>query len=559
MPKFLRIAAIALVVLALGPFAARAATPVQIGTGIDPTVVMTADGHAHIVWAHVPEPENQQWSYCDLAYGASSCAHTMTLSGAPHIQSSPTIFSRGSTFEVWGNSQCNGINSLIRFAFTEGGSATRTCATGSTGGGEITSGGAFLDSRPGHDWLLGAGTIDADPRFFHAFQVGDAVPGAQVFDAGGSFYGPTVAESGSARDGSGDTLAMAAGYLPGYGTPGYGDPSWNHVVYAVYSGLASGAGISALNNASNWDGNLYVPGSQDADVTQVHAIPGGAGVPVIVTLQPVGGPDSILIARLTRPVDAPFTTPGITTTDFAAGPSDAELITNLEGSEDPVNGLNLTWVSGGRLRYAHEVGGTMTLQGTVSALPEDVSSQDVDTNVSGHGYEVYSTPSERIMAVPLEATHDSADDPPPAGGGGAGGSAGGGGDGGTEKPKPAPKSGAGPISTTSASLGHGLVGGLTVPRQCVPGGDVFNAKVAVKRKGSQAHKTSYTVKSVTFLLGKKKISTDRTKPFEVDFATKGIGTGKALAVAARISVGLHLKHKTSTVTKTLKATVRICG
>jgi hypothetical protein len=97
-----------------------------------------------------------------------------------------------------------------------------------------------------------------------------------------------------------------------------------------------------------------------------------------------------------------------------------------------------------------------------------------------------------------------------------------------------------------------------VPKECVSGGQVFNAKVAVKRKGSQAHKASYSVKAVAFLLGTKKIATDRKKPFEVGFATKGVGAGKSLSVAARISVALHLKHKTSTVTKTLKTTVRTC-
>ena len=93
----------------------------------------------------------------------------------------------------------------------------------------------------------------------------------------------------------------------------------------------------------------------------------------------------------------------------------------------------------------------------------------------------------------------------------------------------------------------------------MPGGQVFKAKVAVKRKGSKAHKVSYTVKKVVFLLGKKKLSTDKRKPFEVSVPTKGVAAGKTLTVGARISVNIHLGHRHSIVTKTLKASVKTCG
>jgi hypothetical protein len=97
-----------------------------------------------------------------------------------------------------------------------------------------------------------------------------------------------------------------------------------------------------------------------------------------------------------------------------------------------------------------------------------------------------------------------------------------------------------------------------VPKECVRSGQVFKAKVAVKRKGSQAHKASYRVKQVTFLLGGKKIATDKRKPFEATVPTKGAVAGSSLSVGARMSINLHVGHRHTTVSKTLKTAITIC-
>ena len=80
----------------------------------------------------------------------------------------------------------------------------------------------------------------------------------------------------------------------------------------------------------------------------------------------------------------------------------------------------------------------------------------------------------------------------------------------------------------------------------------------MKRKGSKAHKAAYTVKQVVFMVGKKKIATDKRKPFEAAIATKGVAAGAGLAISARISVVLRRGHRRSTVSKTLKTTVKTC-
>jgi hypothetical protein len=125
-------------------------------------------------------------------------------------------------------------------------------------------------------------------------------------------------------------------------------------------------------------------------------------------------------------------------------------------------------------------------------------------------------------------------------------------------PKPKPSEYKGPSKTVSKSLGKGLEGSLSTPKNCVPGGGYFKAKVAVKHKGSHAHKASYSVPQVKFLLGGKLIATDKKKPFEAKLATTGVSAGTYLAVAAKISVLLRKGHRHSTVSKTLKATVRTC-
>jgi hypothetical protein len=144
---------------------------------------------------------------------------------------------------------------------------------------------------------------------------------------------------------------------------------------------------------------------------------------------------------------------------------------------------------------------------------------------------------------------------PPSAGGGGGGSTGGGS--GTTKKSP-PKTVTGPTATTKSSLGHGLVGELSVPKQCLPENAVFGARLRVKRKGSAAHKASYSVKKVKFTLGGSALKTDLTKPFEARFLTTGLKRDSALTVAAKVSVALHQGHRSTSVTKSLTAKVRTC-
>lgn len=182
---------------------------------------------------------------------------------------------------------------------------------------------------------------------------------------------------------------------------------------------------------------------------------------------------------------------------------------------------------------------------------------------TGDGWLSYSDNDDgHDFVLPLAAGEPAPPSPPSSGGGGTGTGAGAPPSSpgvATTRPKPPKGAGSGAEATVSGSLGHGLVGELSAPEACVPGGQSFRAKVAVKRKGSQSHKAAYTVRKVVFYLGKKQIATDRSKPFETSFATKGLGSGATLSIAAKITIDLHVGHRRSTVSKVLKTTARTCG
>ncbi len=200
----------------------------------------------------------------------------------------------------------------------------------------------------------------------------------------------------------------------------------------------------------------------------------------------------------------------------------------------------------GVLHYTYAKDGS----NTTFSNPQTLVSGNIDdlrtvVNANGQGWVTWlqdDFPNLHAVALELQPGEPATPPPPapPAPGGGGNKSGG---------------SGGGPTTTISKSLGHGLVGQLSLPKGCVAGGSVFSAKLAVKAKGSKAKKLSYTVKKVKFSAGGKSV-TDKKKPFTASFVAKG----KSLTVAAAVKVNLHLGGKRhSTITKTLTAKVTTCG
>jgi hypothetical protein len=489
------------------------ATPVQIGAGTSPSIVVTSDGDSHVVWEDT-DPSGDVWDYCDLPIGASACVHASQLVENPAVyQSDPTIFAVPGGFEVWGNAECGGgIHAQVRYTLDVNGQVTgETCVTGELGGGAPTAGDDFLDIRPGHDWLLGSGDPSADPSFFHAFGAGDDVPGAQVFNGDLGFtYNPSVAESGASRDGSGETLVMAAGRSAA-------DSNGNHAGFAVYNGLASGASIDALNTQANWATGFSMPHSQDVDYSaSVHAISGGPDVAIIAATQPEGGGDSILIDHVTRPEDPSTGVPGFSSSTFSPPSADRALITDLQGVYDP-HGLSLTWVSRGRLRMARTVNQKMTIQGTVTPLKHGIESENVGANATGHEEEAYATSGNTIMAVPLLAVADTH------------------------------------TITQHTSDGSALT--LTAPLACLEAGDPVSLSYGLSLS-QHPHFTGTA--AVTFAVAHVGTATVSHAPFHHSFTLTDAAAAHP-SVPATVTVKLKLKHPHGAEsTHVLHASIAVC-
>ncbi|HEX5146816.1 MAG TPA: hypothetical protein VFV85_07315 [Conexibacter sp.] len=524
------------------PAVAHAATPIQLASGVAfdtaPAVVVGPDGAAHVAW----DGTTNHIDYCLLPAGASACTRTRSIDAGSSV-GSPNVFLNGSTVEIWAHDQCNGIASIGRWAFTDGGPApTQTCTTGATGGTHPTAGDGFL--LTGSDLFLSGGGA-ASGQFFHAVSAGagsDLSADVPVFSSS-NYYFESV---GEALNGAGTDLGVVGRRLAG-----------DKVTVALYKANATSATKAALNTAGNWAGDIVVPGTADAD-TNVHMLGHSGSLWALFDADDLDK-DWLGLAELHR-----TPTPGVTEVDrFDGGPSDTEMI-DANGTMD-ASGFQLTWESAGRLRYARTMpnadhtASPITLQGTITTVPDGFGAPDVDTDDTGSGWDVYLTGGSggtpyRVMAVPLEASHDPADDPPAAGGGGGSGGSGAGGVGGGGAKHAG--SGASATHVTTAVVGGGTVL-LTTPAACVARGGSFAVKLgskAPKRRGARFVK----VTRVAFgLSGRRGAKVDPRAPFKQSFKLKASARrGSKLTLTATATI--RLTHR-ATTHKTIAAKVKVCG
>jgi hypothetical protein len=506
--------------LLAGP--ALAAAPIDLGLadGTGPGLAITASGSAALSFTAA-----EALNYCRVDPGAVACSST-------HAFTNPNP-AMNEDIGNWPLAEGNTVRVIE--ARRQGGAAEAKY---------LWSGEPF-----GTSTTLGTGGVGTTLYFHEAVEapIGSINPTSPIIvtiaNGTNSSGGPTVAASttaagsgnGSAfaltKDDTGDsTLSVQGSMLSGAYVSQTHD---NQVFWRRYSSSASTP--TAIETDANWSIPVAI-GTAGAN-PEIRMATGPSGL--FVAYANTGG---VLVAQQFNGIG--FNAPFALTSAGGVG--------EFAIAEDPAGVLHVAWrdESGAHYRYAKDASNTVF--SNPQALPgSDYRDMRVAFSASGNGWlSWWDDDTEHDFVLALAPGEPGTPAPPTTGGGGA--------------PAPAPSSGkpksstAGPKIVIFGALGHGLVGSLTVPKQCVPGGDVFKAKVAVKRKGSKAHKASYTVKQVAFLLGTKKISTDRAKPFEVGFATKGVGADKALSVAARITVNLRAKHHLSTVTKTLKTTVRTC-
>jgi hypothetical protein len=507
-PRFL-VLPLTLLGLALFAPAAIAASPIDLGEADEgPRLAVSETDVGYMTWA-----SDDVLHYCRVDPGATSCSESKTfgdpLTGYDVDEGSAPLLTGNRVLIVSDRFKSNNA----KFVYSSTGAFTVATQVANESNADMSD--AIF--APG-------GTIAGSERIL-------------TVESGAETFGGRLQATSS----GGESTTASFSLSNDEGTRAETIARVGSTAYAAFIDLDSGViymrsytgdgSLTHLNNTSNWTAPAAIAQGDDNVVL-------------------AGGPSGLYIAY-DRPSDEAvmlqkFTGSGWSSPIALTAPG---VVNGWFGlSEDPAGILHFSWEEGEDLlyRYGRDASNTSFTNPQTLAGGGDFAEQRLETNAAGNGWISWEDfNDEHAEAMPI------APGEPPAS---------------TPVPKPTPPAAAGPATptykgptkNTEKSIGHGLGASLSTPKGCVPGGSLFKAKVAVKRTGSKAHKASYTVAKVKFYLGKKLIGTDTKKPFEVSFATAGLGVGKTLEVSAKISVNLHLGHRHSTVSKTLKADVSTC-
>jgi hypothetical protein len=512
--------------LAVFADAAGAATPIDLGLAdAGPGLAINAAGSAALTLT-----ASEVLHYCRVDPGAGSCS-APSVFGSPipafneDLGNAPLI--DGNTVRIVETRRESGSQEdKFLYSGEPFGAATTAATTAGVPGGGLEFTEAVLAPAGTLNPSAVVATIEGGPETFGSTL---AASGLGASSGAGSTFRVSRNVANTQDDSAGDAAISLQGSML---SAAYSDQTEGDLLlWRRYTGPGTPASIQSN---SNWSAPVGV-GSADGADPEVRMASGPKGL-YLAHINPIDG--ALLLQRFNglNGFEGPIEVTGPDVADFAI-------------SEDPGGLIHIAWTVSGdeflHYRYARDASNG-NFSNPQTLVPGAFRELRIATTAAGNGWVSWRDDgSGHGFVLPIAPGEPSAP-PPPAS---------------TSPPSPsAPpkKGGKAPKIVVFGALGHGLVGSLTTPEACVPGGQVFKAKVAVKRKGSKAHNVKYTVKSVKFLLGKKLVSTDHKKPFEVAFATKGLGAGTALAVSAKLSVNLHVGHRHSTVTKTLKTTVRTC-
>jgi hypothetical protein len=519
--------AIAAVIASAFVAAAPAASPIGLGPGrTSPHLAVGNGGVGYLTWSVINSGgTNEELHYCRLDPGASACSESKNLAPIPGLefdQGNVPLVAPGRVLILngrYGTANSSGENLL--YSSVDGFATRQTVAKPAK---------EFTDAA-----FAAAGTVAPQERIANV--------NAGPVTAGGSLqaYGTTGLEAANTSFGLSAGHSTVAEAIATQGSSFYAaylDQS--SVPYEVYWRRYTGTGgsVAGLNNAAEWSAPApLAPGGENV------ALAGGPGGLFVA----YDSPDGTVLLQAFNGVGwnppVALTGAGVRNGWFAL-------------SEDSAGVLHFAWqdVDGAlRYRYARDASNTSFTNPQTLATGDGFRNLELGVEPSGYGWVTWQdfnlapyvnealpiAPGEPpVPAVNPSSPPTTAPTPPP--------------------PPSNPGSYTGPTKTTTKSLGNGLEGNLGTPKQCVKGGSFFTAKVAVKRKGSRAHKLSYSIPQVKFFLGGKLISTDKKKPFETQLTTTGVPAGTSLTVAARISVLLKKGRRHSTVSKTLKADVKTC-
>jgi hypothetical protein len=517
----LALATLALVIaMAATGGTALADTPIGLGPGeTSPHLAVGNGGVGYLTWAVQVGVADEEVHYCRLDPGASACSETKNLPLVPGFefdQGNMPLVAPGRVLILAGRYGFLNEDENFLYSSADGFTSHQVVANPSV---------EFTDAA-----FAPAGTVAPQERIVGVNS--GPVTGGGYLQA----FGTNSLESANTSfDLAGDdTVAEAVALQGSTFYAAYVDLATGEVFWRRY--ISSSGSVVSLNSTTNW--------SAPAPIA-----PGGENVAL------AGGPGGLFVAY-----DSPDGTVMLQRFDGAGWQAPVALtgagVPNgwFALSEDSAGVLHLAWEDAdGALRYRYARDATNTSFTNPQTLATGGGFRDIELGVepSGFGWVTWqdfnATPfvNEALPVAPgepAEPAQNPSPSPSPA----------------PPSPAPTPHEYTGPTKTTAKSLGKGLEGTLGTPKQCVPGGGYFKAKVAIKRKGSHAHKVSYSIPKVKFFLGGKLVATDTKKPFEAQLTTTGAPAGSSIAVAARISVLLHKGHRHSTVSKTLTATVKTC-
>jgi hypothetical protein len=473
-------------------------------------------GVGYLTWAVQVGVADEEVHYCRLDPGAGACSETKNLPLVPGFefdQGNVPLLAPGRVLILASRFGTTGDRSFL-YSSADGFVSHQVVANPSVG---------FTDAA-----FAPAGTVAPQERI--AGVNSGPVTGGGYLQASGT---NALESANTSFDLAGDdTVAEAIALQGSTFYAAYVDLPTREVFWRRYAG--SGGTVAGLNKSTEWSAPAPI-----ATGSESVALAGGPGGLFVA----YDAPDGTVMLQQFNGVgwNAPIalTGAGVPNGWFAL-------------SEDSAGVLHLAWEdSAGALRYRYARDSSNTSFTNPQTLAVGGGFRDIELGVEPTGFgwvtwqDFNATPfvNEALPVAPGEPPVPATNPSP------------------SPTPQPTPPAAheyTGPTKTTAKSLGKGLEGTLSTPKQCVAGGSYFKARVAVKRKGSHAHKVSYSIPKVKFFLGGKLIATDKKKPFEAQLTTTGVPAGTSVAVAARISVLLRKGHRHSTVSKTLTATVKTC-
>jgi hypothetical protein len=520
---------IALLALAAPAASASAATPIDLGAGeTSPRVIVDSAGRGYLTWEGRDETHlaEEEVLYCRLDPGATSCSASKAFghsSGSEYAAgSAPLLDASGNALVLEDRFGTGPVQAKRLYSAAEG------FATGWAVGTTDPTGLVpdFTDAV-----YVPAGTVASTPRVI-TINGGPVTGGGQLQATGAIGTTASGLKDFSVTAGAGgghSTTTAAIGLAGSILVTAYIDLDESNILkWREYNGNGGGS-VAALNESANWTppANFGV----GADNVVLAGGPGGLyaaydapGTGTVMLVQFTGG-------GWTAPI--PISDTGTVNGWFSL-------------SEDEAGVLHLAWADpSGSLRYRYardSSNNSFTNPQTLTTGP-GFREPHLAVDAAGNGWvawrEFNGGNPAHVLAMPVAPGEPPLPTPP-------------------APPATTPSLYKGPTKTTGVAVGKGLRAVLTTPKSCVAGGQNFQASVGVKRKGSRAHKASYSVPKVSFFLNGKLLFTDKKKPFRATYATSGIAAGTSLLVTAKISVLLKKGHRHSTVRKTLKARVATC-